>query len=105
MKVRDVKRTMKSLTKFFVDYEGNLYSTQELHEQLARDICQEKGWQWKESEFYSAEDFLLSKGYIKFSNYEQLRYVAVAKKYLNDRKIMGNAFYLADVFNLKIEAY
>ena len=105
MNVRDIKASMSSMQKFYVDYDGEVFSTTGLHEKLAREICEKRGWKWKESGHYSAEEFIMEKGFIKFSNYSQLRYVALSKKYYSDRKLTKNAFFLAEMFNLKVEFY
>ena len=65
MNINALKREMKKLEKFFVDPSGEIYTATELHEKLAREICEKNHWEWKISGLYSAEDFLLEKkGYI-----------------------------------------
>lgn len=109
MNVNDLKTEMKSLEKFFVDMEGEIHvvddASENLHEKLAREICQRHEWNWREGGRFSAEDYLLEKGFVKFSNYSSLRYVAVSKKFGRDKEVMDRAYLLADLFSLKIEMY
>lgn len=106
MKVKDVKNSMKNLSKFFVDYEGSLYTTQGLHEQLAREIAAKNNWEWQKSGYYACEDYLMAEqGWIKFSNYGSLKYVSISKKYAKDRKVIDNAIYLSELFNIKLEIF
>ena len=105
MDIKELESKMKNLKKFFVDPEGELHITDDLHEKLAREICEERGLNWRASGKVSADDFLLEEGYIKFSNYSELRYVAVNKKFIHDRELMDRVYLLADMFNLKVEMY
>ena len=59
MNFKDWRKSMKSLEKFFVSYDGEVLSTDGLHEELARKICKEKDWDWRQAGFFSCEDFLL----------------------------------------------
>ena len=80
MNINALKREMKKLEKFFVDPSGEIYTATELHEKLAREICEKNHWEWKISGLYSAEDFLLEKkGYIKVAKYDVFKYVAMSK--------------------------
>ncbi|MBO5348445.1 MAG: hypothetical protein J6A89_01300 [Clostridia bacterium] len=75
------------MQKGFISPDGKEYSTQGLHEELAREICNKKELSYT----YSAEDALIcSYGYIKVSNYSTsyFQYVMVsrtAKPYIKRR--------------------
>lgn len=85
MNINALKREMKKLEKFFVDPSGEIYTATELHEKLAREICEKNHWEWKLSGLYSAEDFLLEKkGYIKVAKYDVFKYVAMTKIYVKN---------------------
>ena len=53
MNINALKREMKKLEKFFVDPSGEIYTATELHEKLAREICEKNHWEWKISGLYS----------------------------------------------------
>lgn len=109
MNIQELQRRMDSLQKFFVDSKGEIYSTTGLHEQLARDICEEHRWNWRsEVGIFSAEDFLMhKKGFVKVSNYSDkaFRYIAMSKNYIRNKKVVDNAEYVGAIFNLRIEIY
>lgn len=105
MNISELEKQKQRYEKFFVDTKGVIYHTDDLHEKLAREICEKNGLNWRNSGKFSAEDFLLDQGYIKFSNYSNLRYVAASKKYIRDRDVMNTVYKLADMFNLKVELY
>ena len=104
-KMSELKAYIKNLEKFFVSPEGIIYTDDNcfLHEGLARKICTQNAWEWSG---VSAEDFLIrEKQYVKFSNYwgKAFRYVAVLRT--ASKAVLNNAYWLADVFNLRIEWY
>lgn len=106
MNINALKREMKKLEKFFVDPSGEIYTATELHEKLAREICEKNHWEWKLSGLYSAEDFLLEKkGYIKVAKYDVFKYVAMSKIYVKNKHIFENAIYISELLNLKLEIY
>lgn len=109
MNIEQMKKDMKKMEKFFVDQYGEIYIADDLHERLAREICEKNRWNWRgDSESYSAEDYLLhKKGFIKVSNYSQncFKYVAISKKFIRNKHVIDNAEYLSDTFNLKLEVY
>lgn len=109
MNISEIKKSMKQLEKFFVDQYGEVYLADDLHERLARQICEKNKWDWRsEKGIYSAEDFLLhKKGYVKVSNYGNrcFRYVALSSRFLRNKKTLENAEYISGVFNLKLEIY
>lgn len=105
MNISELEKQKQRYKKFFVDPNGKIYYTDDLHEKLARKICEKNGLNWKNSGKFSAEDFLLDQGYIKVSNYSNLRYVAASKKCIRDRNVMNILDKLADMFNLKVELY
>lgn len=97
---------MKKFEKFFVDQSGEIYSTDDLHERLAREICEEKNWKWNLPGICSAVDFLLKKkGFIKGSNYGEsyFRYVAMSINFSSNKHVVENAEYISQIFNLRIE--
>ena len=103
MNMSELKENRKNLKKFFVAPDGEIITTEGLHEGLARDICRDKKWQWTG---YSAEDFLITaKEYIKYSNYDgqYFRYIAVSSN--AGKEVKNNAYFLSDMFNLRIEWY
>ena len=103
MNMSELRNQKKMLERFFVSPDGEIFSTDWLHEELARKICQKNGWKWSG---YSAEDFLITeKEYIKYSNYDgpYFRFVAVSDK--AGKEVKNNAYFLADMFNLRIEWY
>ena len=103
MNMSDLKEMRKIFKKFFVAPDGDIISTDGLHEGLAREICKCNGWVWTG---YSAEDFLITeKEYIKYSNYDGpfFRFIAVSSN--AGKQIKNNAYFLADTFNLRIEWY
>ena len=106
MNINALKREMKKLEKFFVDPSGEIYTATELHEKLAREICEKNHWEWKISGLYSAEDFLLEKkGYIQVAKYDVFKYVAMSKIYVKNKHIFENAIYISELLNLKLEIY
>ena len=105
MHIKNLKK-VKSFKKLFVSPDGEIHQVDELHEKTAREICSENNWNWRETKLYSAEDYLMQKkGYVKFANYKPFHYVAVSKEFRRDKEVLNNAYYLADLFNLKIEMY
>lgn len=107
MNVKDLRESVGSLEKFFVDPQGEFYITKGLHEELAITICDKnKGLcEWEKSGMYSASDFLLSKGYIKVARYGCFRYVSISKDYARNKSIYESALYISEVLNLKLEIY
>lgn len=107
MNIIQLRETTHNLKKFFVDMEGNIYIADDLHERLAREICEKNNWTWiGRPNIYSAEDFLMhEKGFVKFANYEHWKYIAMSKNFFRDKEVSDNAYFLADLFNLKIEVY
>lgn len=104
MKVSEIRVLKEEIgSKFFVSPDGDIITTDGLHEGLARKICIDNNWKWPG---VSAEDFIITEHkYIKYSNYSEscFRYVAVSEK--ASKEIIENACFLADYFNLRIEWY
>ena len=103
MNMSDLKEMRKSLKKFFMDPNGEIITTEGLHEGLAREICKRNNWAWTG---YSAEDYLINnKEYIKYSNYDgqYFRFIAVSSN--AGKEVKDKAYFLSDMFNLRIEWY
>lgn len=104
-----MKKINKNLKKFFMSPEGEIFSTEGLHETIAREICDSEKWDWR-SKSVSADEFLQEyKGYVKVANYDygecQFRYVSMNKKFIRNKRVIDNADFIASVLNLKIEVY
>ena len=91
--------------KYFITPYGEVLSTDGLHESLAREICESRGYEWRKKGWICAADYLLSeKGYIKVSNYssEHFHYVQYGKKFERVKRIRENAELVSAILNLKI---
>lgn len=107
MNIEQMRKEMK-LEKFFVDKNGEIYVTEGLHEELAREICEQNNWEWRAQGMYSAVDYLLQKkAFIKVSNYgdQCFRYVAMGKRFIRNKRVIDNAEYITNLFNLRLEMY
>lgn len=102
----ELREKLDGLRKFFLSPEGKIFRTDSLHEVLAREICEENSWTWKNN-FFSAADFLLAeKKYVKVSNYgpgKAFRCVMIHSSCGSEVEDM--AYFVADIFNLRIETF
>lgn len=97
------------LEKFFMSMDGEIFSTNGLHEELAREICDKNHWtEWRKT-YVSAADYLQEKhGFIKVSNYgddEELHYVSMSRRYENNRRVRDNAEFVKAVLKLRIDMF
>lgn len=107
MKIEEVLEKNKNILRIsFVDIDGNVYYTHSLHEMLAQEICDKKGWDWYN--YYNlATDFLLfHKAFIKIANHASCagnyHYVSYAEKFKTAKKIRRTAKHIADALNVPI---
>lgn len=95
------KDAIREIKKAFISPEGQVYATDEIgmHEIIARDICNENDW----NPVYAA-DYIIKKGYIKISNYNDLkfRYIAVGSKAIKRKEVKDNLEFLKSVLGLKV---
>ena len=89
--------------------DGEIFSTEGLHEELARKICDSKRWNWR-AENFSADEFLQeNKGFVKVANYRygeyEFKYVSMSKKFIRNKRIVDNADFISTVLKLKIEIF
>ena len=95
-----------TMRKFFMSPEGEVFSTKDLHEKLARQICEDAGWDWKSCSI-SAEEYLQEcKGYVKVANYMYgefpMRYISYSQKFDKNKRVVENAKLIAELLNLPI---
>jgi len=107
MKIEEILEKKRSLlSKSFVDIDGNVYSTNSLHEMLAIEICEKKGWDWQNYYNYATDYLLYHKAFIKIANYDgctgDFHYVSFAIKFKKTKRIRRLAEFIADSLKLKI---
>lgn len=112
MSITESQSKLRNIKIGLVDtYSEKVYYIQEgLHENLARDICLNKGYNWRDGgNFYSAVDYLLEKrDYVKISNYGSgnvFRCLNVPKKCKRKKSVSSWLDYLASVIGLRVDEY
>lgn len=102
----ELRRELEGLRKFFLSPEGIIFKTENLHEVLAREICEDYSWTW-EDKFYSAADFLLTeKNFVKVSNYGPGRAFRCVMIHSScESNVENMAYWIADIFNLRVERF
>ncbi len=102
----ELRKELEGLRKFFLSPEGIIFKTENLHEVLAREICEENCWTWK-NDFFSAADFLLTeKKFVKVSNYGPGRAFRCVMIHSScGSEVEDTAYWIADIFNLRVERF
>ena len=102
--VLEKNRTL--LSKSFVDSNGKVYHTNSLHEMLAIEICEKKGWDWQNYYNYATDYLLYHQAFIKIANYDgcegDFHYVSFDIKLRKNKRIRRLAEFIADSLKLKI---
>ena len=98
-----------NIKKGFISPDGTVFNTDGLHDQLACEICEKKGWDWKDNSI-SAEEFLQEwKGYLKVANYLfdgwEMKYVSYSKRFSQNKKVVENANLIAEKLHLRVEMF